>query len=101
MLFVYVTCKNAAEAGKIGESLVKKRLAACATVIPSAKSFFFWHGKLQKTREALLFLKTLGKNKAALEKQIKKMHSYDVPCILFFKPGTTKEYGKWIENGSS
>jgi len=100
MIFVYVTCKNAKEAEKIGEALVKKRFAACAVVIPKARSFFFWNGKMEKTSEALLLLKASARNKKVLEKEIKKMHSYETPCILFFTPTATKEYAAWVERES-
>ena len=98
MLFVYVTCANAREAEKIAGTLVKKRLAACAVVVPKAKSFFFWKGKLEKTTEALLFLKASDKNKRRLEKEILEMHSYEVPCILFFKPQAFRKYSEWVDN---
>ncbi|MFH1056858.1 MAG: divalent-cation tolerance protein CutA [Candidatus Micrarchaeota archaeon] len=101
MIFVYVTCMNAKEAEKIGSALVKKRLAACAVVIPKIKSFFSWKGKMEKTAEALLFLKASAKNRKNLEKEIKKMHSYKVPCILFFSPDATKEYSAWVERESA
>ena len=100
MLFVYVTCKNSKEAEKIGFSLVKKRLAACAVVIPNAKSFFYWKGKMERTTEALLLLKAGSKNKGKLEKEIRKMHSYEIPCVLFFKPEASAEYAGWVERES-
>ena len=100
MLLVYVTCKNAKEAEKIGSAMVKKRLAACAVVIPKARSFFFWKGRMEKTTESLLLIKAISKNKKLLEKEIKKMHSYEIPCILFFTPEASRDYAAWVEKES-
>lgn len=98
ILFTYVTCKNAAEARKIGTALVEKKLAACAVVVPKVESFYLWKGKKRKASEAILFLKSALRNKAALEKEIRGMHSYEVPCILFFNAVCGEDYGKWLEN---
>ena len=99
MILVYVTCASASEAEKIGKALVEKRLAACAVVVPRVKSFFMWKGKLGKKTEALLFLKASASagNKKRLEKEILRMHSYETPCILFFKPQASKNYAAWAE----
>lgn len=97
MLFIYVTCKNASEAEKIGEMLVKKRLVACAVVVPKAKSIFRWNGKIVKASESLLFLKSAARNKAKLEAEVKKLHSYEVPCIVFFNARGSADYEKWVE----
>ena len=97
MLFVYVTCKNESEAEKIGLAVVKKKLAACAVVVPRVKSFFRWKGRLEKASEALLLLKASARNKKRLEKEILRMHSYEIPCVLFFKPLASTKYAAWVE----
>ncbi len=98
MLFGYATCKDAKQAEEIAHALVEKRLAACSVAIHSAKSFFAWKGHSQHTSESLLLIKTLDKNKRKIEREIKKMHSYDVPCIIFWKAECSEDYGKWLKN---
>lgn len=98
MLFGYVTCKNEADAEQLGEALVRKKLAACAVVLHHAKSFFRWKSSVQQNSEALLLLKAPLRNKKKLESEIKKMHSYEIPCILFWEAECSGDYGKWIEN---
>jgi len=100
VLFVYVTCKNAREAEEIGVSLVKKRLASCAVVLPKAKSFFFWKGKIKKASEALLLLKASDGKRNAIEKEIAKLHSYETPGILFFQPKASRKFEKWVDESS-
>lgn len=81
MIFVYITCKNKEEAKKIGLLLVKKRLAACCNLFP-VESIYQWKGKIAGNREMVLIVKTLKKNFKKVEKEVKKLHSYKVPCIL-------------------
>ena len=81
MIFVYIVCKNKAEAKKIGLSLVKKRLAACCNIFP-IESIYWWNKKIVKDREIVLIIKTIKKNFKKIEKEAKKLHSYKTPCIL-------------------
>jgi periplasmic divalent cation tolerance protein len=85
MIIVYITCASAAEAKKIGRVLVKKRLAACSIVIPGALSFYRWppkKNKIERSIEAILLVKTLKKKFSAVGQEVKKIHSYTVPCIF-------------------
>lgn len=98
MILVYITCKNKKEAGKIGMALLKKRLAACFVVIPWVESIYWWKGRITKSREAILLVKTLKKKFAAIEHEVKKLHSYSVPCILEIHVGrVSKPYKEWMK----
>ena len=81
MIFVYIACKNKKEARRIGLYLVKKRLAACCNIFP-IESIYWWKGKIEQAKEAVLIVKTLEKNFEKVEKEVKKLHSYAAPCIL-------------------
>lgn len=84
MILVFITCKNKKEAEKIGLVLLKKRLAACFAVIPRVFSFYFWppkKGRIEKTIEAILLVKTLKKKFSQVEREVKRLHSYTVPFI--------------------
>ena len=95
---VLVTCGSLKEAEKIGQTLVKDRLAACVNVIPKVKSFFFWERKLSEEIESLLIVKT-GKNlfpKLAL--RVKQLHSYQVPEIIGLPiVAGEKKYLDWMK----
>lgn len=85
MILIFITCKNTEEAGEIGRALVKKRFAACGMVIPDAMSFYWWppkKGIIEESHEAILLIKTIEKFFSKIEKEVKKMHSYEAPCIL-------------------
>jgi periplasmic divalent cation tolerance protein len=96
MTWIYVTCKDEKEAEKISMLLLKKRLVACANIFP-IKSMYWWNGKLEKSKETAIIAKTTGKNLNKAEKEIKKAHSYEVPCILKINAGASKEYMAWLK----
>lgn len=84
-----VTTANRREAMRIAESVVEKRLAACSNVLPSVTSIFRWKGRVQKSGETLLIMKTTSRRYPALQRLIRSMHSYEVPEII----GLTVERG--------
>jgi len=92
----FVSCAGTKEAEKIAQSLIEKRLVACANIIPGVSSVYRWNGNVKKAREALLLLKTKKSLRKKVEGEIKKMHSYALPAIEFIMAGTTPEAEKWI-----
>ncbi|NUM25139.1 MAG: divalent-cation tolerance protein CutA [Candidatus Buchananbacteria bacterium] len=97
LITIYVTYKNLTEAQKITNALLKNRLIACATFLP-IKSHYWWKNKVQKSNEIATFLTAKGSDWNDIKKMVKKMHSYQVPCIKkeFFL--TTKDYEAWIKD---
>ena len=95
---VLVTCGSAAEARKIAEALVKKRLAACVNLVAApVESVYRWKGKLDKSRERLLIIKTSKTRLRALEREVLRLHSYETPefIALPISSGSSK-YLSWI-----
>lgn len=97
-VLVLVTCGSAKEAKKIAEVLVRKRLAACVNVLTSpVQSIYRWEGKIETAKEYLLLIKTSRRRLAALEKEIRRLHSYDVPEIIALPiVAGSKPYLKWL-----
>lgn len=80
---VLVTCSSAAEARKIGRTLVEMKLAACANIVSApVQSIYRWMGKVEDAREMLLILKTTRRNFGRLQEVVLKLHRYDVPEIM-------------------
>lgn len=92
---IYSTHKNKAEAKRITKVLLEKKLVACATFFP-IESSFWWKGKINNANEIVALLTTKESNWNKVKNEIKKMHSYRVPCIEKTKFVATKEYGDWI-----
>ena len=95
--FFYITCSKKKEAHNIAAFLVKRKLVACANIINSIDSIFLWGGKVKKAKEVLVVGKTMNKNVQKIINSVKKLHRYEVPCVIFFdiKNGNT-DFLKWI-----
>jgi periplasmic divalent cation tolerance protein len=96
---VLVTCGSLKEARKIARGVVEKRLAACVNIGTAAvESVYWWKGKVETGREFLLVMKTTAARLKALEKEVKKLHSYDVPEFVVLEiAGGSTEYLRWVE----
>ncbi|HIH42570.1 TPA: divalent-cation tolerance protein CutA [Candidatus Woesearchaeota archaeon] len=95
MIIIYITCKNNKEAQKIAKHLLDKKLIACANIL-SSKSLYKWKGKLEKQNEAILLLKTTEGKFESVKENVKKLHSYKIPCILKLKADVNSEYLDWL-----
>jgi len=96
-IIVFVTAKDSKEAGKIAGQIIAKKLAACVSIISNIKSVYLWKQKVERTTESLLLIKTRKAVFGKLKKEIKKLHSYEVPEIiaLGIAQGEAK-YLNWI-----
>ncbi|HLK02905.1 MAG TPA: divalent-cation tolerance protein CutA [Candidatus Acidoferrum sp.] len=99
---VLVTCANIIEARRIAGQVVRKRLAACATIVLGPiQSVYRWKGKIETAREQLLLIKTIARQLPALEAEIKRLHSYDVPEFLVLPVvAGSADYLKWLSENS-
>lgn len=101
MILVYVTCESTIQAKKIGKHLMDKRLCACVNIFPNMQSFSFWppkRGEIEEAKEAVLIIKTLDSKYQAIENEIRKIHTYEVPCIFSIPvKSVSKKYFNWIK----
>jgi periplasmic divalent cation tolerance protein len=99
ILVILVAVGNEKEAIRIGEGMVRARLAACANIVPGMQSIYHWKGKIVKTQETLLILKSTKSRYRALEKAIKAMHTYETPEIIALpvKEGLDRYIG-WVRS---
>jgi periplasmic divalent cation tolerance protein len=99
---VFVTCPTRALARKIALAVVRNRLAACVNIILSpVESFYTWKGKLEKAREYLLVMKTTATRLAELEREVKRLHSYDVPEFIALPiVAGSREYLSWLHESA-
>ena len=67
---------------KLAEELISKRLAACVNVQAECTSFYRWQDKIETTSELPVFIKTLARHYAKVEKIIKAVHSDELPEII-------------------
>lgn len=94
---VYITAGDMDEAKRIGRKLVEERLAACANIFPIT-SIFRWKGKIDEAGEFGLIIKTKTGKVKEIEKRVKQLHSYEVPCVVSFRMDEgSEDYLRWIE----
>lgn len=96
---VFITASRADEAERIGRALVEERLAACANLIPSISSAYWWKGKIEEASEALLILKTRQDLVERLVTRVRALHSYTVPEVIALPIlGGNPDYLQWIDD---
>lgn len=100
-IVVLITTPSPREARAIGRRLVEEKLAACANIVPGVGSVFHWKGKICRTRETLMVLKTQRSCFGRLIKRVKSLHSYSVPEIIALPILLgSKEYLRWIRQST-
>jgi periplasmic divalent cation tolerance protein len=95
MPFIYITCKDKREAKRISEHLLIRKLVACTNMFP-IESMYWWKGKIVSGKEYVVLAKTLQKNYNKIKKEVKKIHSYTIPCICLVKAISNEEYYNWL-----
>ena len=94
-ILVLTTIDDKNKAKEIARFLVEKKVAACVNII-EGNSFYMWKGKIEESRECLLFIK--GKSFAEIEKKIKEVHPYEIPEIIQLEISKgNEEYLRWID----
>lgn len=77
-----VTCKDARQARKIAEALVRERLAACVNILPGVTSIYTWQGKMERSSECLLVVKSRAALAARTAARVRELHTYSVPEVI-------------------
>jgi len=96
-LLVLTTAGSEAEARKIAQALVERRLAACVNIIPRIQSVYRWEGKVEQAEEFLLLIKTVKAREAEVRAAICELHAYDLPeCIAIPIESGSTDYLKWL-----
>ena len=96
-VLVFVTTSTKAEAKKIAQALLEKRLIACANIYGPVESSFWWQGKIDEAKEFLVFIKSDQQLVAKLAEVVEQMHSYEVPEVLAIPiVGGFQPYLKWL-----
>jgi periplasmic divalent cation tolerance protein len=94
-----MTTSNCIEAEKIVQILLKERLIACANIISSVSSFFWWEEKITKENEVFVIMKSKVTLFNKLENRINTLHSYEIPEVLALPIVSGSEsYLKWMKS---
>jgi periplasmic divalent cation tolerance protein len=96
IIIIYATYPNMEEAQKIVHHLIEKKMISCSNFFP-VKSSFWWKGKVDNSDEIVSVIKTRKENWEKVKSEIKKMHSYETPCIMKIEVEANEDFEKWVK----
>ena len=98
---VLTTVASEEEAVTLVRTLLDRRLVACGTLLPGARSLYRWQGKVADEREVVVLLKTRSARLESLKSAFAEVHPYKVPELLALPVSAGLEkYLDWI-NGET
>lgn len=98
-LLILSTFPRRKEAEKVAKLLIQKKLAACCTLLPGVTSFYKWQGKMERSKELLLFIKTESRCFKGVGACLRAHHPYEVPEIVALPiTGGDRSYLTWIHD---
>lgn len=91
-----LTCANEEEALKIVNSLLDKKLVSCTKRLP-VSSAYLWKNNKESAKEILVVMESSEELFKEVEKEVKKLHSYET-FTLFSLPisQTTEAVKDWF-----
>ncbi len=97
MIIVVLVTIPVNKAKKLAKIILENKVCACVNIIKDIESYFWWQGKIQQGKEALLVIKTKKSAFSKLKKIIKENHPYEVAEIIALDiVGINSEYRKWL-----
>jgi periplasmic divalent cation tolerance protein len=101
-VIAFSTFPEAEIARKIAHELVENAIVACANIVPSVESIYFWKEKVETSAEVLAIFKMTAARYSEFESRLRKLHPYDVPEIVRLNiAGGNPDYFLWIEESCS
>lgn len=81
VIIIYTTVEKLEQAENIAQILLTERLVACANMWP-IHSMYTLNGKLVKSTEIGVYLKTSADRQEAVYKRLVELHPYECPPIM-------------------
>ena len=93
------TVESPPQANRLAKALVRRRLAACVNILPGAVSHYRWKGRLERSNELLLLIKTGRRSMNGLNRFLRENHPYELPELIFI-PIARGEAGylRWLDS---
>ena len=86
---------NEERAEALARQLLEQRLVACVSLLP-VRSLYQWQGRLERSEEVKLLLKTTPEQLQSLQDALLSLHSYTTPEWIVLSGATAAGYGAWI-----
>jgi len=101
-VFVYSTFPDETSARRVGEALVRARLAACVNICAPMTSIYEWQGKVETAPEHAAFIKTRRSLAPDVMTAARALHPYTVPCFLILPIDSgNADYLDWARSQTS
>ena len=81
-LLVLTNLPDRAAAEKLADAIVAKHLAACVNILAPCRSVYRWKEAVQHDEEHPVLIKTTAECYAALEREVRAQHPYELPEII-------------------
>lgn len=97
-VFLVLSTAPAPAARRIARALVEAQLAACVNLLPRISSVFRWEGRVDRTAESLLLIKTTGGALRRCRARLERLHPYEVPEWIAFEVDRVADtFHRWLE----
>jgi periplasmic divalent cation tolerance protein len=95
LCLVLTTEADRERAESLARELLERRLVACASLHPVV-SLYRWQGRLERSEEVQLLLKTTPGQLEDLRRALGELHSYDTPEWIHWPAASDGPYGRWL-----
>jgi periplasmic divalent cation tolerance protein len=97
VLLALSTFPDTETAQRVSNELVSEKFAACANILPPVESIYRWKGKIEQGNETLVLFKLSEDRQSAFQEQLRSLHPYEVPEIIFVPISSgLPEYLRWV-----
>ena len=97
-IVVFTTCNSEEQAAQLARHLVELQLAACATILPGARSFYRWEGETKNAPECVVMIKSRRDLFPRLREAIGQIHSFEIPEVIALPVVDGSDaYLKWLD----
>jgi len=94
---ISTTTDSKENADALTQMLLEKKLVACVQS-STIQSAYHWEGKMMRSEEILLQMKTKKDLFKTIQKEIENLHNYDLPEIIMLPlEDANLSYLQWIE----
>jgi periplasmic divalent cation tolerance protein len=95
---VLVTVPNRKTGRQLARAALEARVVACASLVPSVESHYWWDGRLEVGRELQVWFKTRTDRVGRLWDLVRSLHPYEVPefLVLPVRKGSAR-YLDWVD----
>ncbi len=96
-LIAYCTCPPD-DAPEIARELVRRKVCACANIVPGLQSVYLWKGSIETDAESLLVIKTRSDRFEDLHEVIAERHPHEVFELIASRvEAASGDYIAWID----